>query len=88
MAKQEKPKCSKCESTDISVATDKSNKHYCQKCGNVWVPGLEGLKREDVQLRQLKVENEELKQAIGKLREEILVLKGQGTAASEDEIFS
>lgn len=92
MAKKET--CTKCGSTIFAVAKDKSNKHYCQAkgCGNVWVPGLEGLKRSDVVLRQAQLENIELKTEIARLRKENQDLRAEANAKvagkSEDEIFT
>jgi hypothetical protein len=79
MAKQEKEKCSKCGSTIFAKATDKSGKLYCQAkgCGNVWVPGLEGTKRVDVVIKQLQLENQELKTALNKEREQVRKLTVQ-----------
>lgn len=94
MSKKEKPKCQRCESTEVTHATDHSNKHYCLKCQHVWVPGLEGLKREDVLITHLKTENMGIKLEIEKLRKENLDLKAQVKSlkgeepTSEDEIFS
>lgn len=93
MAKEPKEKCSRCGSVIFSVAKDNSNKHYCQAkgCGHVWVPGLEGLKRTDVVIRQLKEENESLKNELDKSRKEVLALKVKYEPTSEpaeDEIFT
>lgn len=78
MAKKEV--CTKCGKSDYAVATDRSNKHYCSTkgCGNIWVPGLEGLKRTDVVIKALQVENEALKAEIDRLRK----------AKADSEIFS
>lgn len=90
MAKKET--CSKCGSTIFSVAKDKSSKHYCQAkgCGHVWVPGLEGLGRIDVQLKNALQENVDLKRELDKSRKEVLALKAkyEPAAVSEAEIFS
>lgn len=75
--KAEKTKCQRCDSTEIAVAVDHSNKHYCQKCQHVWVPGLEGMKREDVLITHLKTENMGIKLEIDKLRKENLGLVSQ-----------
>lgn len=79
MAKPEKEKCTKCGSTIFAKATDKSGKLYCQAkgCGNVWVPGLEGMKRTDVVIKQLQIENQELKTELDKVRKENRSLKEQ-----------
>ena len=73
MAKKEK--CPKCGSTDISVALDSSKKHYCAPCQHIWVPGLEGLKRTDVVLKQSQEENIALKAEVTRLRKENAQLK-------------
>lgn len=94
MAKKES--CPKCGSTIFALAKDKSGKHYCQAkgCGNVWVPGMENLKRTDVVIRQLQTENRELKEALAavrrenrELKEEMALMKGDA-APTSDEIFS
>ncbi len=82
-----KETCSKCGSTIFSVAKDNSNKHYCQAkgCGNVWVPGLEGMKRADVVMAKLSQENEALKTEIAKLRAE---LKRYAEEHAEEDLFT
>lgn len=77
MAKPEKEKCPKCGSSDFAVAQDKSNKHYCAKCQNIWVPGLVGLSRIDVQLTNALKENVELKAVLDKERKELSEVKAQ-----------
>lgn len=91
MAKKET--CSKCGKSNYSVATDRSNKYYCQTkgCGNVWVPGLEGLKRTDVVLKQAQEENRKLKEELSASRKENEELKAKLKAqdkTAEAEIFS
>lgn len=61
--------CSKCGDAKPALATDGTNKRYC-KCGHVWVPGLENLKRPDVVLKQAQEENLKLKAEVEKLRKE------------------
>ena len=100
MAKPDKEKCSKCGSTDISIALgkdgkpDPNGKRYCQKCQHVWVNGLEGLKRPDVVLHQAQKELTELRSALDverkkvkALEAEVRSLKGE-PEPTEDEIFS
>lgn len=89
MAKKET--CPKCGKSNFSVAEDQSNKHYCQTkgCGNVWVPGLEGLKRTDVVIKQLQLENQKLLEEVTKLRKENGEMKAQlGVIEDEKEIFT
>ena len=103
MAKQEKEKCSKCGSDDFAMATTAdgktviaTGKRYCKKCQHVWVPGLEGMKREDVVLHHAQKENRELKEALdverkahAKTKKELAALKGEVKPSSdEEEIFS
>lgn len=96
MAKPEKDKCPKCGSTEFSVALDKAGKpmpdgkHYCSKCQNIWVPGLVGLNRVDVLLKNALTENVELKKEITKLREENEALKSQleTVPTADGDIFS
>jgi ribosomal protein S27AE len=83
MAKKET--CPKCSSSDFVKATDKSNKHYCNACKYVWVPGLENLGRADLLLKKEQEENIGLKREIEKLRAELKVLKE--SAGSIDEIL-
>lgn len=94
MAKPKPPECPKCKSDKIVVATDKSNKHYCQKCNHVWVPGVDAMKREDLALAHYKKENLALTSEIDALRKENLALKDElkdlrgEPANTEDEIFT
>lgn len=68
MAKKET--CPKCGKSEYAVATDKSNKHYCQTkgCGNIWVPGNPGMNRTDIKIKALTEENESLKLEIERVR--------------------
>jgi uncharacterized Zn finger protein len=79
MAKKESVKCPKCSGEKFSVATDKSNKHYCQTkgCGNIFVPGLDAMKRPDVMIRHLQQENQKLLAELTSLRNENQKLKEQ-----------
>jgi hypothetical protein len=98
MAKKEA--CPRCQNEKFAIAKDKSNKHYCQTkgCMHVWVPGLEGMKRPDVVLKQAQVENQSLLAEVTKLRKENADLKSKlaqhesakkaNKPAAEDEIFS
>lgn len=67
--------CPRCSSTEFSKALDKSNKHYCSKCQNIWVPGLAGMNRIDITLAAFQKENVELKGEITKLRAELAAMK-------------
>jgi ribosomal protein L37AE/L43A len=71
LAKPEKEECPKCGSKNFALAKDASGKHYCQKCQNIWVPGLVGLTRTDVQLKNALQENVDLKAALNKSRAEL-----------------
>lgn len=92
MAKKET--CPKCGKSDYSVATDKSNKHYCQTkdCGNIWVPGLAGLNRNDLKITALMAENESLKTEIERVRklnkELVAQLEQIEMPEADDEIFT
>lgn len=100
MAKQEKEKCPKCNSTVFAVAKDKSGKRYCQHkgCGHVWAADTQGLGRVDIVLMQAQKENQELKLEITKVRKENEALKAEleklkpamapATGPTESEIFS
>jgi transposase-like protein len=68
MAKKES--CPKCTSEKYSVAKDKSNKHYCEKCNHVWVPGFEGLKRSDLLLKKAQGEVMLMTEELTKLRKD------------------
>ncbi len=87
-----KETCSKCGSSIFSVAKDKSNKHYCQAkgCGHVWVPGLEGLNRIDLQLKNALQENVDLKRELDKARKLIVTLREQlgEIQTTEEDVFS
>ena len=103
MAKTEKLKCPKCGSTEITHATDSSGKHYCLKCQNVWVPGLEAANRPDLVLARAQKDLREMREALDAARAEIRVLIAKNEAQakeirklkgeaepepSEEEIFS
>ena len=103
MAKIEKTKCPTCGSSDLVTATDKSGKHYCQKCQNVWVPGLETAGRSDLVLARAQKDLREMREALDAARAEIRVLIAKNEAQakeirklkgeaepepSEEEIFS
>lgn len=85
---KKKEECSKCGGSNYVVATDNSNKHYCQVkgCKHVWVPGLEDLKRPDVVLKQAQDENVKLRSEIDRLRKENAHLKATIKNA-EKELF-
>lgn len=77
--------CPKCGCPEFSVATDKSNKHYCEKCPHVWIPGLEGLKRTDLLLKQSQDENVALKAEISVLRKRLKAFEEAESLAEEIE---
>jgi len=86
--------CSKCGKSDPVLATDGSKKLYC-KCGHVWVPGLENMKRPDVVLKQAQEENLRLRAEVERLRKENTRLTKDNSdlkalmqdTASESEMF-
>ncbi len=71
MAK-EKQACPRCKSQMYAVAQDKSNKHYCSACQNVWVPGAELkaetlLKAAQAEISELRIINSRLLKKIEEL---------------------
>lgn len=66
-----KEECPRCESLDVAMATDKSNKRYCGQCNHVWVPGFESLKRTDLLLKKAQQENLALHEEVARLRKSL-----------------
>ncbi len=68
-----KESCPRCQSTTFAVSKDKTNKHYCSKCANVWVPGgVEGsvearFKTAQNEIAELKIENSRLRKRVEQL---------------------
>ncbi|MCA9339390.1 MAG: hypothetical protein KDA17_00590 [Candidatus Saccharibacteria bacterium] len=85
MAKKEvKEMCPKCACAKFSVATDKSNKHYCDQCKHIWIPGVNVASRLDLVLQQAQKENLELKAELVKLRKKLEVFESTDEA---EEIY-
>ena len=74
--------CPKCSSTKFAVATDKSRRHYCAKCQNVWIPGHEANKSPEVLLLGARAEINELRLALSRMQ-----VRLDATEKKDQELF-
>lgn len=67
-------RCPKCQSSEFAIAADPSQKRYCNKCRNVWLPKTAAeieLDYAEEELVKLRVENNFLRDRVRDLEESI-----------------